>query len=176
MPGIYHTYGARRGSRPAGAESGGLDGWLLYDFHGSNPDRGASGGHRRTAKMTTRRWFYLIPRRASRGAGPRDRAAQPRPAAREDRLRRAAAAGCGADDALTGMKRVAMEYSPNARFPTCRASMPARSSWCAERGVEVVSSGDLVQRFEARLGRRTRSPRIARRPRRCIGSRIGRSS
>ena len=38
-----------------------LDGWLLYDFHGSNPVARrlaglAAGGH-----MTTRRWFYLIP-------------------------------------------------------------------------------------------------------------------
>src|SRR5688500_19917818 len=38
-----------------------LDGWLLYDFHGSNPIAqqltGLSGG----AHMTTRRWYYLIP-------------------------------------------------------------------------------------------------------------------
>src|SRR5919112_4607421 len=39
----------------------GLDGWLLYDFHGSNPIAAqlaglAGGGH-----MTTRRWYYLIP-------------------------------------------------------------------------------------------------------------------
>src|SRR5688572_951712 len=41
--------------------SSGLDGWLLYDFHGSNPIASqlaglAGGGH-----MTTRRWYYLIP-------------------------------------------------------------------------------------------------------------------
>ena len=43
----------------------GLDGWLLYDFHGSNPSRRlgrhGSGGH-----LATRRWFYLIPATASR--------------------------------------------------------------------------------------------------------------
>ena len=38
----------------------GLDGWLLYDFHGSNPIArslaGVNGG-----KMTTRRWYYFVP-------------------------------------------------------------------------------------------------------------------
>src|SRR5262245_40114882 len=40
----------------------GLDGWLLYDFHGSNPIAarlagiGERGGH-----LATRRWFYLVP-------------------------------------------------------------------------------------------------------------------
>ena len=42
-------------------KSEGLDGWLLYDFHGSNPiaARLVGGGH--GGKMTTRRWFYLVP-------------------------------------------------------------------------------------------------------------------
>src|SRR5258708_17553539 len=38
----------------------GLDGWLLYDFHGSNPIArrlaGLDNGHK-----TTRRWYYVIP-------------------------------------------------------------------------------------------------------------------
>ena len=40
----------------------GLDGWLLYDFRGSNPIAarlagiGEGGGH-----LATRRWFYLVP-------------------------------------------------------------------------------------------------------------------
>ena len=39
----------------------GLDGWLLYDFHGSNPIATRLTGLDRAGKMTTRRWFYLIP-------------------------------------------------------------------------------------------------------------------
>ena len=39
----------------------GLDGWLLYDFHGSNPIARRLTGLDGTAKMTTRRWFYVIP-------------------------------------------------------------------------------------------------------------------
>ena len=41
-------------------EESGLDGWLLYDFHGQNPtalEALGLGGH-----MLTRRWFYLVPR------------------------------------------------------------------------------------------------------------------
>ena len=38
-----------------------LDGWLLYDFHGSNPIAARLAGLANGAHMTTRRWFYLIP-------------------------------------------------------------------------------------------------------------------
>jgi Xaa-Pro aminopeptidase len=51
---------------------------------------------------------------------------------------------------LAGMKRVAMEYSPGAAIPTSAAWTRARSRWCGRAGVEVVSSADLVQHFEAR--------------------------
>jgi hypothetical protein len=39
----------------------GLDGWLLYDFHGSNPIARRLTGLDEQSKMTTRRWYYLIP-------------------------------------------------------------------------------------------------------------------
>ena len=39
----------------------GLDGWLLYDFHGSNPIARRVAGLNAAAKLTTRRWYYLIP-------------------------------------------------------------------------------------------------------------------
>src|SRR5215204_2387274 len=39
----------------------GLDGWLLYDFHGSNPIAARLLGTAAGSKMTTRRWFYLVP-------------------------------------------------------------------------------------------------------------------
>ncbi len=38
-----------------------LDGWLLYDFHGSNPIAQQLAGLAGGAHMTTRRWYYLIP-------------------------------------------------------------------------------------------------------------------
>src|SRR5512147_1425096 len=40
----------------------GLDGWLLYDFRGSNPiARSVIGFDER--QIGTRRWFYLVPAR-----------------------------------------------------------------------------------------------------------------
>ena len=39
----------------------GLDGWLLYDFHGSNPIAARLAGLGQGGHMTTRRWYYLIP-------------------------------------------------------------------------------------------------------------------
>ena len=39
----------------------GLDGWLLYDFHGSNEIARQLVGLSGTGKMETRRWYYLIP-------------------------------------------------------------------------------------------------------------------
>ena len=45
----------------ASLAAAGLDGWLLYDFHGSNPIAQSLAGLIHAAKMTTRRWFYYIP-------------------------------------------------------------------------------------------------------------------
>ena len=39
----------------------GIDGWLLYDFHGSNPIAARITGLDGSGKMATRRWYYLIP-------------------------------------------------------------------------------------------------------------------
>lgn len=39
----------------------GVDGWLLYDCHGSNPIARQLVGLGSTTQMTTRRWYYLIP-------------------------------------------------------------------------------------------------------------------
>ena len=39
----------------------GLDGWLLFDFHGSNPIAARLAGLTGGDHMTTRRWYYLIP-------------------------------------------------------------------------------------------------------------------
>ena len=38
-----------------------LDGWLLYDFQGSNPIAQQLTGLAGGPHMTTRRWYYLIP-------------------------------------------------------------------------------------------------------------------
>ncbi|MEQ1758145.1 MAG: M24 family metallopeptidase [Vicinamibacterales bacterium] len=129
----------------------GLDAWLLYDFHGSNPIATelaglAGGGH-----MTTRRWYYLIPASgAPRGlvhAIERQNL---------DRLpgEKTIYAGReqleqGLASLLSGMRRVAMEYSPQCAIPYLSRLDAGTAESVRAHGVEIVSSGDLVQRFAA---------------------------
>jgi len=129
----------------------GIDGWLLYDFHGSNPIAGKITGLAGSGKLATRRWYYLIPADAApRGLVhaieshnldglPGDKT----PYAGREEL------ATGLKELLRGMRRVAMEYSPGNAIPYI--SRVDAGTIEAVRGldVEVVSSGDLVQRFEA---------------------------
>ena len=130
----------------------GLDAWLLYDFHGSNPvsaglASGGKGGH-----LATRRWFYLIPA-----------SGEPRALVHAierynlDHLpgsktvyagREQLEAGLG--QIVAGMKRVAMEYSPLAAIPYVSRVDGGTIELVRSLGVDVVSSGDLIQQFEAR--------------------------
>lgn len=128
-----------------------LDGWLLYDFRGSNPIARSVIGFDET-QIGTRRWFYLVPRRGEPLAivhviEPRALAGAPGGAAvyrswreLEALLRRH----------LGGMRRVAMEYSPGAAIPYVGRVDAGTVEMVRAAGPEVVSSADLVQFFEAR--------------------------
>ena len=100
----------------------GLDGWLLYDFHGSNPIARSLAGLNGGGKMTTRRWYYLVPRvgspRALVHAIERDTlgASSRRTTDRCTRAATRSSAGPGAA-ASRASGRVAMEYSPEVRHP-----------------------------------------------------------
>ena len=129
----------------------GLDGWLLYDFQGSNPIATRMSGLAASKKMTTRRWYYLIPATGQ----PRglvhaierhnldELPGEKRPYAGRDRLQ------AGLRDLLAGVSRVAMEYSPGNNIPYISRVDAGTVESIRQLGVEVVSSGDLVQRFEA---------------------------
>jgi Xaa-Pro aminopeptidase len=131
-------------------EEEGIDGWLLYDFHGSNPIAARITGLS-SAKMATRRWYYLIPASgAPRGlvhaierhnldALPGEK----REYAGREQLSN------GLRDLLKGVKRVAMEYSPRNAIPYVSRVDAGTVETIRDAGAEVVSSGDLVQRFEA---------------------------
>jgi Xaa-Pro aminopeptidase len=126
-----------------------IDGWLLYDFHGSNPIAvglvGVEGVH------TTRRWFYLIP--ASGTPVKLVHAIEPNVLDRtpgDTRLyagRRALEQGLA--DMLRGAKVVAMEYSAECAIPYISRVDAGTVELVRRIGMRVVSSGDLVGRFEA---------------------------
>jgi Xaa-Pro aminopeptidase len=128
-----------------------LDGWLLYDFHGSNPIAQQLTGLAGGAHMTTRRWYYLIPATG-----------EPRALVHAieqhnlDRLPGSRSVYAGRqqlDSGLTALlgsaKRIAMEYSPECAIPYVSRLDAGTAEAIRKRGVEIVSSGDLVQQFEA---------------------------
>jgi Xaa-Pro aminopeptidase len=128
-----------------------VDGWLLYDFRGSNPIARSVIGFDEN-QIATRRWFYLIPGtgepvaivhaiepNATKG-GPGLKVVY-----RSWRELEAALA-----TQLRGMKRVAMEYSPGAAIPYVSRVDAGTVEMVRAAGPEVVSSADLVQEFEAR--------------------------
>jgi Xaa-Pro aminopeptidase len=129
----------------------GLDGWLLYDFHGSNPIARRLTDLVSSSKLSTRRWYYLVPAEgAPRGLVhaierhnldrlPGDK----QPYAGREQL------AAGLKKLLHGMKRVAMEYSPGNAIPYVSRVDAGTVEAVRQLGVDVVSSGDLIQRFEA---------------------------
>jgi Xaa-Pro dipeptidase len=130
----------------------GLDGWLLYDFRGLNPIAAEvtaiarQGGH-----LATRRWYYLIPATGEpRGlvhAIERQSLAH-LPGATEQYARRDQLED-GLRRLLTGVRRVAMEYSPECAIPYVARVDAGTIELVRRAGAGVVSSGDLVQRFAA---------------------------
>ena len=128
-----------------------LDGWLLYDFHGSNPIARAVVQVGSTAKLTTRRWYYLIPATGE----PRSlmHAIEPTSLAHLPGTRTLYAGHQQLQDGLskllTGCDILAMEYSPNGAIPYISRVDAGTVDAIRAFGVTIVSSGDLVQRFEA---------------------------
>jgi Xaa-Pro dipeptidase len=128
----------------------GIDGWLLYDFRGSNPIARSVIGFDES-QIGTRRWFYLIP-------------AQGEPVAILHVIEPHATKGAPGktvlyrswrelqaflQEHLAGKRRVAMEYSPGAAIPYVSRVDAGTIEMVRAAGPEVVSSADLVQLFEA---------------------------
>jgi Xaa-Pro aminopeptidase len=136
----------------AALRADGLDGWLLYDFQGVNPIARALAGLGGSRKMTTRRWYYLIPASGTPrklvhrieahtlDAVPGDAT----PYAGHESLRD------GLARLLDGCRRVAMEYSPRCAIPYLSRVDGGTLEQVRACGVDVLSSGDLVQQFMAR--------------------------
>ena len=129
----------------------GLDGWLLYDFHGANPIARRVAGLDGRTKLTTRRWYYLVPAEGTPRAlvhGIEQESLSHLPGERHVYASRDEL-DAGLATLLRGIRRVAMEYSPAGAIPYIARVDAGTIDRVRALGAEVVSSGDLVQRFEA---------------------------
>jgi Xaa-Pro aminopeptidase len=141
MPPIQAIQAALRSER--------LDGWLFYDFHHRDPIAARVLGLR--DGMRTRRWFYLIPRQGA----PRKLVHRIESAALDtlpgkkllyaslDELKK------NLRSMLSGCRQVAMQYSPQNAIPYVSLVDAGTVELVRAQGCRVVSSADLVQRFEA---------------------------
>jgi Xaa-Pro aminopeptidase len=126
-----------------------LDGWLLFDFRGTNPIAGAIVG---IEGMVTRRYFCFIPREGTPVAithaieqGPWETWPQgweKRVYSSWRELERNLAE-------VVGKKRIAMEYSPGDAVPYLDRIPAGVLDMVRAAGAEVVTSADLVTRFYA---------------------------
>jgi len=129
-----------------------LDGWLFCDFH--HRDKLAISILGLDSGMTTRRWFYFVPPQGNpiklvHKVEPRKLDALPgetRFYLAHTELRE------GLREILTGKRRVAMQYSPMNNIPYVAIVDAGTIELVRSFDVEVVSSADLVQRFEAVTG------------------------
>jgi Xaa-Pro dipeptidase len=130
----------------------GLDGWLLYDFRGSNPIAAdVTGVAKQGGHLATRRWYYLIPadgepRALVHAIEPRALAHLPGQAERYAQRQQLEE---GLARLVGGLRRIAMEYSPGCAIPYIARVDAGTVELIRQFGIEVVSSGDLVQRFSA---------------------------
>jgi Xaa-Pro aminopeptidase len=127
----------------------GLDGWLLYDFHGLNP---IATGLLRLEGMLTRRIFVLVPRSGVPIAITH--AIEQGPwRAWPARWRKERYSSWRTLEALLGSTvrglRVAMEYSPGDAVPYLDRVPAGALEMVRAAGADVVSSGELVTRFYA---------------------------
>jgi Xaa-Pro aminopeptidase len=127
-----------------------VDGWLLYDFRGLNPIAGdLTAANRQGGHLATRRWYYLIPASGE----PRglvhaiERNALAHLPGTTERYAGRDQLDAGLRKLLHGLRRVAMEYSPNCAIPYVSRVDGGTIELVRAAGVEVVSSGDLIQRF-----------------------------
>jgi Xaa-Pro dipeptidase len=130
----------------------GLDGWLFYDFRGLDPVARKVLGLS-AARVGTRRWFYLVPANGE----PRKlcHAIEPGMLDALPGSRRIYLSWQSLDEGLRAVlgssKRVAMQYSPRNEVPYVSRVDAGTFELVRGAGVEVVSSADLVQLFDATL-------------------------
>ena len=130
-----------------------LDGWLLFDFRGSDPIAYRLLGLDAPHGQTSRRWYcYLpargVPQKLAHAIEPRALDGVPGQLAtytswrlRDRELGRI----------LRGQKRVVMNYSPRNELPTVARVDAGTLELVRSLGPEVVTSADLVAALESTL-------------------------
>jgi Xaa-Pro aminopeptidase len=126
-----------------------LDGWLFYDFRGRDPIAlrilGLPDG------MRTRRWFYFVPAKGAPRKLVHKIEAQALAALPGEAL------SYSAQEELRGnlkkllgrAKNVAMQYSPKNSIPYISMVDAGTIELVRSAGVKIVTSADLVQKYEA---------------------------
>ena len=130
----------------------GFDGWLFFDFHGANVLARRILDFEPTS-LVTRRFYYMVPAEGEPTklvhrieSGTLDHLpGDKRIYLKWEELE------AGIAELVKGMKRVAMEYSPRNAIPYVSKVDGGTIDLVKGAGVEVVSSGDLIQFFEATL-------------------------
>ncbi|HTZ48484.1 MAG TPA: M24 family metallopeptidase [Verrucomicrobiae bacterium] len=126
-----------------------LDGWLFYDFRGRDPI--ALRILDLPPGMRTRRWFYFVPAKGTPkklvhkieagalAAVPGDTLSYAGQKELRDNLKKA----------LGRAKKVAMQYSPKNAIPYVAMVDAGTVELVRSLGAKVVTSADLVQKYEA---------------------------
>ena len=133
----------------------GLDGWLFFDHHQRDPL-----GYRvlefTPGSMVTRRWYYFVPASGEpRGLAHKIEAETLKDLPGEIKLY------AGWQELIEGLrgilgsaKRVAMQYSPNCAVPYVAMVDAGTVELIRGMGIDVVTSANLIQLFEARWNQR----------------------
>lgn len=127
-----------------------VDGWLLYDFRGLNALARRIVGLP-SDKLLSRRWFYFIradrePQKLVHRIEPNALAHLPGGTSTYLRWQELEA---GLQKMLESCRIVAMEYVPRNANPYISRVDAGTVELVRSMGIEIVSSGDLIQQFEA---------------------------
>ncbi|MBV9404297.1 MAG: M24 family metallopeptidase, partial [Acidobacteriaceae bacterium] len=128
-----------------------LDGWLFFDHHRRDPLAYRILGLPDTIQPS-RRWYYFVPAKGE----PRKLVHRIESGTLDTVPGHKQTYSSWSDqqgklaNLLAGCTRVAMQYSPRSAIPYVSLVDAGTVELVRDTGVEVVSSADLVQQFEAR--------------------------
>lgn len=127
----------------------GVDGWLLYDFHGLNP---VAVGMLELPGMTTRRFFVFVPTRGAPVAITHAIEQGPWAAWSKNWRKEKYSSWRELESLLAQLvkgKKLAMEYSPGDAVPYLDRVPAGVIEMVRNAGATIVSSADLVSAFYA---------------------------